>query len=134
MRYVAHFNKDYRTLDDFNYRRELFEHTEGVLCTLSEQLRTQTVGHNKFSDWASPEIDVLLGLRATAEDIERMRDKYARFDTDYVDEEIDWVDRGAVTHVRDQGYCGSSWAHAAVAAIEGAHFVATDELVELSTQ
>lgn len=74
-----------------------------------------------------------MGLRAHSKDIEKMRNRYARFETDFHDVELNWVERGAVTHVRDQGHCGSCWAHAAIAAIEGAHYIATDELVELST-
>ena len=74
-----------------------------------------------------------MGLKASAVDIERMRHRYASFETDFVDEDINWVERDAVTHVRDVGYCGSCWAHAAVAAIEGAHFIEKGELLELST-
>ena len=62
-----------------------------------------------------------------------MSHRYAKFETDYSDSDVDWVERGAVTNVRDSGHCGSSWAHAAISAVEGAHFIATDELIELST-
>lgn len=94
-----------------------------------------TVGHNKFSDWTVDELKLhAMGMKASAEDIENMRHRYATFESDFIDDKVDWLERGAVTHVRDSGYCASSWAHAAVAAIEAAHYIDTDELVELSTQ
>lgn len=47
---------------------------------------------------------------------------------------VDWRSSGAVTPVRDQGSCGSDYAFATVAALEGAHKLATGHLLRLSEQ
>ena len=63
-----------------------------------------------------------------------MRKHYARFDADYVDERINWIERGAVTEVLNDGHCGACWASSSVAAVEGANFIANQNLVPFSNQ
>jgi len=71
------------------------------LRDLSHDLETSTVGHNKFSDWSHDEIENSMGLNGSATDIAHMRNRYANFETDFLDDEVDWVERGAVTDVRN---------------------------------
>ena len=48
--------------------------------------------------------------------------------------EINWVEKGAVNPVQDQGQCGSCWAFSAVAQMEGQHFIQSGKLLKLSEQ
>lgn len=51
-----------------------------------------------------------------------------------IPESIDWRVQGAVTSVKNQGFCDICWAHSSCGALEAAHFLKTGHLIPLSAQ
>eukprot|EP00397_Hematodinium_sp_SG-2012_P028232 GEMP01029715.1.p1 GENE.GEMP01029715.1~~GEMP01029715.1.p1 ORF type:complete len:348 (+),score=74.01 GEMP01029715.1:57-1100(+) len=63
-----------------------------------------------------------------------LRKKTLQLDTSTTPSTYDWRDKGGVNPVQDQGQCGSCWAFATVANIEGVYFNQHKKLVKLSEQ
>jgi len=89
------------------------------------------VGMNQFGDMSSAEFkNVMLTYKAE----NKKPNPVKVFDTSSLADSVDWVSKGAVTPVKNQGQCGSCWAFSTTGSTEGAYQIATGKLLSFSEQ
>ena len=131
LNYMAKYNKMMVTdVEEFAMRAENFKYIDDFINKHNASGSSYEAGHNQFSDWTEAEYKQLLGRVGGRQIVKR----YTEFETDNLADAINWVDAGAVTPVKDQGQCGSCWAFSTTGSLEGAHFVASGELLSFSEQ
>merc|ERR1712166_1706463 len=128
------FGKHYGTKAEYSYRLDLFktalEHIDNHNESNGE---THELGINHMSDWSDEEYNNLLGYKPSLRN-GGYQSKVEMLDTSNLAADINWVTKGAVTPVKNQGQCGSCWAFSTTGSVEGAEFLATGKLQSFSEQ
>merc|ERR1712054_441429 len=90
-----------------------------------------SVGINQFADMNRHEFKQTM-LTYKAED--KKVGNVVVLDESATADSVDWVSKGAVTPVKNQGQCGSCWAFSTTGSVEGAYQIATGKLQSFSEQ
>jgi len=126
------FGKEYDSNED-ERRFQNFQASLESVRMENEKQHSYTLGLNQFTDLTLEEYRANLN---GASHMLRARSGLIHEHDGELDSvgSVDWVKKGAVTKVQDEGRCGSSWAFAAAGAVEGHWQIATKVLQDLSVQ
>jgi len=134
-KWQTQYNKKY-TVDTFFYRYTVFKANMDRIFLANKQKHSYTLGMNDMGDMTHAEFKaaklgynhrVLPQARALATKVLPAHKVKAGAS-------LDWVAKGAVTPIKNQGNCGSCWAFSATGSIEGANFIKNKKLTSLSEQ
>jgi len=134
-RYVAHYNAQFRDQQEREERFGVFQENLQTINQLNAQGKTK-FGLNKFALLSKEEFrSQYLNLKTIPRSPnDPVAEEYSQQQISAIPDEFDWVSKGAVTGVKDQGSCGSCWAFSATGNMEGQWFLAGHPLTSLSEQ
>jgi len=131
-------NKNYAPEELFRRFEIFMSNMDFVQEHNSNPANTYTVGLNQFADLTKAEYKTYhLGFNAdlmTAKEKAKPRETNVPRSGTYPSGDLDWVLKGAVTPIKNQGQCGSCWAFSAVSAAEGTIQINKGHLTSLSEQ
>ena len=137
--FVQTYGKNYSD-NELEYRYNVFSDNYQKINDHNSAGHSWTMAINKFADLTADEFKsqhVCYNGRGNSNGlfgVNRLRFDEVSEGLDALPEEFDWVAKGAVTGVKDQGQCGSCFSFSAVQAIEGSYFLSSGNLVSLSPQ
>merc|ERR1711990_809113 len=131
--FKADFTKAYTSVEEHALRFSIFK--DNVDFIMSHNARADehgyTTGINQFADMTKAEFKkTMLTYQAHL----KKPNPIKVFDTTNLADSVDWVAKGAVTPVKNQGQCGSCWAFSTTGSTEGAYQIATGKLLSFSEQ
>lgn len=139
--FMSKHQKHYTDKMEYQMRRTIFnKNLRRIEEHNAKQDTTFKMAMNHLGDYTDSEIEMLLMPKQPLELKEKSLLGAVRthtadsIDFDSIPSSLDWVAKGAVNKIKDQGICGSCWTFGTIGSIEGAWFVKTGDLLDLSEQ
>ena len=140
--FTSRFSRQYKTLGEYNKRlstfKKSFTYVENHNKNKAEKAG-YTLEINKFADMTKEEYESLLGFKkqevlSTDGDDEEVLAETEEFSEQTLPTSFDWRLKGKMTFIRNQRYCGSCYAFAALNTIETSYYIRTNNSINLSEQ
>jgi len=133
VQWMTKYEKSYGP-EEFFYKYGVFKTNYDFVAAHNAGNNSWEVELNKFADLTSAEFKLIYnGYRPELRRTEMKTLSDLKIGA-YPSGSLDWVSKGAVTGVKDQGQCGSCWSFSATGGIEGAIFLQHGHLSSLSEQ
>jgi len=132
--YKSEYEKVYKTPEEEAQRYAAWQkNLEDAKTHNAEFSNTYTIGMNQFSDMSDEEFSstMLPGLNVP---MEEYKGPVFQSTNRTLADSVDWIIKGYVTPIKNQGHCGSCYAFAATGSLEGQWFATRGELPTLSEQ
>lgn len=130
------YNKNYATEFERGTRFQIFSENVDEIYASNAKNKSYTLGITvnadlTFAEWRAV---YLTGYKPALTAEKKNRPIFEAPKAFATPTSVDWVAKGGVTSVKNQGTCGSCWAFSTVGGLEGAMFVSGRTMVDLSMQ
>jgi cathepsin F len=127
--FIKKYHKKYNTLQEYMARFRVFKKNYLML----KKFNGNTSGITKFMDLTRDEFRrKYLNLNISV--LNTIRTERIQIKTNDAPETFDWRNEGAVNAVKDQAQCGSCWAFATAANLEGLYYLKNKQSMTFSEQ
>jgi len=132
--WVREYKKSYKGTKEFNLRQKIFAANMKLIQEHNAKNLSFTLGLNQFADLTNQEFRSLYtqkpfdGTKLGNKNVDMLPTDGALPTT------VDWVKKGVVTQIKNQGQCGSCWSFSTTGNVEGSYAIATGTLISLSEQ
>jgi C1A family cysteine protease len=130
--FISEHQRSYGTKEEYEYRLSLFADAYNRVKNQDTKASFK-LGLNHLADMSDYEYKRLLGYKAELKQNKGMK-SFAIYQSASAPASVDWRANNAVTGVKNQGSCGSCWAFSTTGSVEGAHAIASGNLVSISEQ
>lgn len=132
--FVETYDRSYGSENEYHKRFDIFADNYMFIQDMNQQNRSFYLDVNEFADMHHDEFgELMLGFH-NLEKTSSCHSFETKLNSSSLPESFDWRDMGGVTSVKNQGQCGSCWSFSAAGAMEGAWFLSSGNLVNISEQ